>query len=134
MRLELASRRQVKVGLTPLIDVVFILLLFFMLTTQFSKRQAMRIELPTTNAIAISSQTSDKLQLTLLSDGGVTVNGLVTIDGSEFETYSAIVNSLRQGDVVIVRTEDRVTLQSFTLFIDRLAAIGFDQVDIRILQ
>ncbi len=134
MRLDLVSPRQVKVSLTPLIDVVFILLLFFMLTTQFSKQQAMRIELPITDATALPSQSSDKLRLFLLSDGRVTVNGLVTISALELESYSVVVNSLKLGDIVVVRTEDQVTLQSFTRFIDQLAAIGFDQVDMQVLQ
>lgn len=133
MRLELSGSRRVKVSLTPLIDVVFILLLFFMLTTQFSKQQAMRIQLPDTDASVSPSQATDKLRLALLSDGRITVNGLVTIDSVELESYGAVADSLSQAAVVFVRAEDSVNLQLLARFIDRLSSIGFDQINMQVL-
>ncbi len=133
MRLELSGSRRVKVSLTPLIDVVFILLLFFMLTTQFSKQQAMRIQLPDTDASVSPSQATDKLRLALLSDGRITVNGLVTIDSVELESFDAVADSLSQAAVVFVRAEDSVNLQLLARFIDRLSSIGFDQINMQVL-
>ena len=47
----------VEVNLTPLIDVVFLLLIFFMVTTTFDRNAKIKINLPTsTNAIAIAQQ------------------------------------------------------------------------------
>lgn len=44
MRLDARSPRRALIGLTPLIDVVFILLLFFMLTTRLDRQQATTID------------------------------------------------------------------------------------------
>ena len=47
MRFESAFRRRRRlIGLAPLIDVVFILLLFFMLTTNFTRWRELPFDLP----------------------------------------------------------------------------------------
>lgn len=46
MRFPRRRRDPVEVNLTPLIDVVFLLLIFFMVSTTFESRQALELELP----------------------------------------------------------------------------------------
>ncbi len=46
MRVPRRRREAVEVNLTPLIDVVFLLLIFFMVSTTFETRQALELELP----------------------------------------------------------------------------------------
>ncbi|MCE9663807.1 biopolymer transporter ExbD [Halomonas sp. M5N1S17] len=46
MRFARRRRDPVEVNLTPLIDVVFLLLIFFMVSTTFETRQALELELP----------------------------------------------------------------------------------------
>lgn len=46
MRFARPRRDPVEVNLTPLIDVVFLLLIFFMVSTTFETRQALELELP----------------------------------------------------------------------------------------
>ena len=66
----------VEVNLTPLIDVVFLLLIFFMVTTTFNKDAKIQINLPTTtNAMA----TPTKMPLEVIIDS----NGKFFVDGRE---------------------------------------------------
>lgn len=66
----------VEVNLTPLIDVVFLLLIFFMVTTTFDKDAKININLPTTtNAMA----TPTKAPLEIIIDG----NSKFFVDGRE---------------------------------------------------
>ena len=66
----------VEVNLTPLIDVVFLLLIFFMVTTTFDKDAKININLPTTtNAMA----TPPKMPLEVIIDA----NGKFFVDGRE---------------------------------------------------
>jgi len=46
VRFPRTRRDPVEVNLTPLIDVVFLLLIFFMVSTTFETRQALELELP----------------------------------------------------------------------------------------
>ncbi|MBE0489503.1 MAG: biopolymer transporter ExbD [Halomonas sp.] len=50
MRFARTRRDPVEVNLTPLIDVVFLLLIFFMVSTTFETRQALELELPETSS------------------------------------------------------------------------------------
>lgn len=60
-------KEEVGVNLTPLIDVVFLLLIFFMVTTTFTKETHLEIELPTSS----STQTiSDQGQIEIIVDSG----------------------------------------------------------------
>lgn len=67
---------EVEVNLTPLIDVVFLLLIFFMLTTTFDRNAKIKIDLPKTqSAVAVV----EKNTMELLVDG----SGSYYIDGRE---------------------------------------------------
>ena len=46
----------VEVSLTPLIDVVFLLLIFFMITTTFDRDAKIKIDLPTTESAVPEAQ------------------------------------------------------------------------------
>jgi biopolymer transport protein ExbD len=46
MRIECTPRRRTLISLTPLIDVVFILLVFFMLASNFSQLRAIGVTIP----------------------------------------------------------------------------------------
>ena len=67
---------EVEVNLTPLIDVVFVLLIFFMVTTTFDKDAKININLPTTTN-AMSSPA--KMPMEVIIDG----NGKFFVDGRE---------------------------------------------------
>ena len=67
---------EVEVNLTPLIDVVFLLLIFFMLTTTFDRNAKIKIDLPKTqSAVAVA----EKNTMELMVDG----KGSYYIDGRE---------------------------------------------------
>lgn len=65
-------RRRAKIGLTALIDVVFILLLFFMLSTSFSHWQSLSVGLKVGNA---RSQSSPTETITMLSAKAILIAG-----------------------------------------------------------
>ena len=70
--LRTQPRRSAKIGLTALIDVVFILLLFFMLSTSFSRWQSLSVDLKVGDA---SSQNSTTETITMLSAKAILIAG-----------------------------------------------------------
>ena len=122
MQLErLPARRRSPIGLTPLIDVVFILLLFFMLASSLTRL----------HAVALQSQSADgeqgaappALLLRVQADGGLDLNG-EPLAASELR--AALASSLtRRPDLsVIVQPADRVNLQVLLQVFDQLAEAG----------
>jgi len=65
---------EVEVNLTPLIDVVFLLLIFFMITTTFDRNAKIKIELPTTNS-AVPVVQKDTMELLIDGKGSYYVDG-----------------------------------------------------------
>lgn len=65
-----------RVDLTPMIDIVFLLLIFFMVTTTIVKQEAdLGIKLPTSVAAASDAPLPEEHMLDILPDGGVLFNG-----------------------------------------------------------
>lgn len=64
------KRQGVVMDMTPLVDVAFLLLTFFMLTTQFKPPEEVQIELPSSNSL-FKLPESDVMTLTLSKDGRI---------------------------------------------------------------
>lgn len=67
-------RLGVRVDMTPMVDVAFLLLTFFMLTTVFSKPQTMEITLPPDEKTTVEVAESNLLTLRIKADGAIFYN------------------------------------------------------------
>ncbi len=59
-----------KVDLTPMIDVVFLLLIFFMISTTFIERPGLNIDLPVSNTQQVK-QNKEEIQVYLAENGDI---------------------------------------------------------------
>jgi len=67
-----AKRRVgIRIDMTPMVDVAFLLLIFFMVTTVFRTPQALEINLPPDKDVKIEIAQSKVLSIRILSDGRV---------------------------------------------------------------
>ncbi|MBL1432526.1 MAG: biopolymer transporter ExbD [Gammaproteobacteria bacterium] len=73
MNLRPRGTNEPDVNLTPLIDVVFLLLIFFMVSTTFNRESEIQIDLPESSEHAIES-TADAIEITIDVDGEYFVN------------------------------------------------------------
>ncbi len=64
------KRQGILIDMTPLVDVAFLLLTFFMLTTQFKPPEEVEIELPSSNS-QFKLPESDVMTITLSKDGRI---------------------------------------------------------------
>ncbi len=121
MRLERPPRRRNAIGLTPLIDVVFILLLFFMLASSLTRLHA--VALQSQSADGEPSGTPSALLLRVQADGALDLNGdpLATD-----ELQAALRSRLTQRPdlSVIVQPADEVNLNVLLHVFDQLAEAG----------
>ena len=74
MNLRPQPREPVEINLTPLIDVVFLLLIFFMVSTTFNRDSELSIELPAAAAEA-PQQKEDSIEVAIDAKGRFYVNG-----------------------------------------------------------
>lgn len=129
MRLELDDPREDAPNLTPLIDVVFLLLVFFLVATTFANEEVeMDLELPK----AKHGQADRDTQLIVVS---VAEDGAMFVDGREVTT-AALEQKLRAAaerdreQEVLIRGDTRVQLGRVVEAFDACRAASLTKVSI----
>jgi biopolymer transport protein ExbD len=74
MDIARAPRRTLTMNLTALVDIIFMLVIFFMMTTSFTASESMELSLPDRGAKA--SPAAEVTQIRIMATGHVTVNGV----------------------------------------------------------
>ena len=122
-----ARRASARLPLTPLIDVVFILLVFFMLETDFLKPRAVELAQGGSEAAGVSE--SKPIYVELHADGTIWLNGAER----GFDELSNAMRELAPGreTQVIVASDPGVILQRVVDIIDVLNSLGLMKVSLR---
>jgi biopolymer transport protein ExbD len=74
-----SGRMITEINVTPLVDIVLVLLIIFMVTTSYIVNPSIKVDLP--KAATGSEQAKTTLGLTLTKDGALYLNGDKTDDG-----------------------------------------------------
>lgn len=119
-RLATSGRRRAVISLTPLIDVVFILLVFFMLASSFLDWRSIDLA-PPTSAGAGASLTGAML-LEIRADDLRLGGHPVTADEAERKIMARVRETPDQR--VLIKPAEGVTLQRTVDVLDRLSAAG----------
>ncbi len=90
MRFSDQKEEETTINLTPLIDVVFLLLIFFMVSTTFSKESQLRIKLPES-----SDQPTEQQQAKLL-EIEISAKGVYAIKGPDGVKAKQLLNTNRE--------------------------------------
>ena len=120
------------ISLTPLIDVIFILLLFFMLTTQFQRQQATTLQTGSLSADAATLVDETAMRLFVQSDKQVQVNHGDVVDSQSKLFLSLLVEAKEMGTRLIVSFDDAVNVQQMTDVIDTVHRAGIDDSQLRL--
>ncbi len=103
MKLKTRTRAEPDVNLTSLIDVVFLLLIFFMVSTSFVKQSQISIRLPGAESVAIVEQRTVQLDIMITEQGTFLVNGRELIN-SRPETIRNALQKVSGGDTSLPLT------------------------------
>ena len=128
MQFEGTRRSGQALNLTPLIDIVFLLLVFFMLTAHFVRDQGLPIELP--EAItAISLDKNEPLEITITSAGQIAISGEPVSSEQLVETVTVLLAAKNEKRIVI-RGDTGANLGDSVKVIDAARQAGASGVDI----
>ncbi len=103
MKLKTRARAEPDVNLTSLIDVVFLLLIFFMVSTSFVKQSQITIRLPGAESVAIVEQAAEQLDIMITEQGTFLVNGRELIN-SRPETIRNALQKVSGGNTSLPLT------------------------------
>lgn len=96
-------------NLTPMIDVVFLLLIFFMLATTFmDPERDVNLDLPKASDIGTAEEQSEELVINVMQDGTVIVGGQQLDDNGLLATLRQAANKDAERQVTI--RGDRMTV------------------------
>ena len=108
-------------NITPLIDVVFILLVFFMLATNFAAYRLIRVDTPRETEVVT---TIDGAIVIGITEGGGLTFDTRTIPQDGLVSEVAAVVALDPGRVFLIRPEDGVSLQEAISVYDAARSAG----------
>ena len=129
MNFRHARRPDVSINLTPLIDVVFLLLIFFMVSTSFSELTQLTVNLPE----ADGARATDEIGLVVVIDsaGNVTVGGDPVLN--EAEGLHRALEAAANGnfDVPVTLSADAMTPHQYVVMVlDVASLLGLQRVTI----
>lgn len=131
MKFKRQIGQEVSVNLTPLIDVVFLLLIFFMVSTTFTRESRLQLRLPEASGKAALSA-EQILEVQVDQDGQYAINGRVLSDTS-LASLRKVLLSIAEGDLerpLLVSADARAPHQAVVRVLDAAGQIGFSKLSL----
>ncbi|GAA0686431.1 biopolymer transporter ExbD [Marinobacterium maritimum] len=133
MKFQRQRREEININLTPLIDVVFLLLIFFMITTTFTQESHLSISLPeaSTEARDMADEV-EFIDVVVGAEGQFSVNGQPLVTSDALTLKRAILKLAgEQRDLPFVITADaNARHQAVVIVMDVAGQLGFSRLSI----
>jgi len=125
------QRENVDINLASLIDVVFVLLLFFVVTTTFTRETQLRVELPEAASAAPGQPDEAKLiEVTISADGVYSVNNHL-LPKSDLDTLTEAIEKESGGDTTLplaISADGKTPHQAVITAMDAAGKLGFSKL------
>ncbi len=125
------QKTELAINLTPLIDVVFLLLIFFMVTTSFNRENWMEVNLPQANAQTPEAP-SERIDVVVDQDGNYLVNG-AALANNRITTLIAALEREADGDnslLVVLTADENARHQAVVTAMEGVGRAGFANLQI----
>ena len=131
MNFRTGRREELDLNITPLIDIVFLLLIFFMVSTTFQKESELKIQLPTADQEA-RTEPADPLEIVISADGQYAIGGRTLSDNRLATLIEALGTAAgnNRDRPLIVRADKRTPHQAVVRAMDAAAQLGLDRLSI----
>lgn len=118
----------VEIGLAPLIDVVFILLLFFVVTTTFTRETQLQVDLPeAASGTPPEEAVARQLEIVIDAEGDFALNGKALVK-NDLNTLVAALNRESAGDTslpLVISADAKTPHQAVITAMDAAGKLGF---------
>lgn len=129
MKLHTRAREQPEINLTSLIDVVLLLLVFFMVSTSFLKATEIRLQLPQAEATP-REEPAAEIEIIVSAAGDYFVDGQELVNRRPETLRRALEQVAGEGrDLpVTIRADGRASHQSVVTAMDIVGGLGFSRI------
>lgn len=130
--MQLRTKEDPNVDMTSLIDVVFLLLLFFMVSTTFERQALMKVELPEASAVEDRTEIPESLELVIDDEGHMYLNDQRLIDSEPRTIQAAMQQEAGENrNIPLILRADRQTPHHYVVTaMDVAAQLGFRNLSI----
>jgi len=132
LKLQPHTKEEPTVDLTSLIDVVFLLLIFFMVSTTFERQALLKVDLPEASAVEDRTEQPESLELVIDAAGRMFLNDQRLVDSEERTIRAAIEQAAGDNrDLPLILRADRLTPHHHVVTtMDVAAQLGFSNLSI----
>jgi len=128
IRFRTKRREDAQINLTPLIDVVFLLLIFFMVSTTFNKDYQQDIVLPQSSSDTLLAQ-DRKVEIIVDVAGKVSINDRTLNQNSEQNLkYVLGEMNLDKNTQFYYRADQKSPIESYVMVTQTLASMGYQNL------
>ena len=130
MNLRPHRRAPADINLTPLIDVVFLLLIFFMVSTTFKDEARLRVQLPQAQGEDIPAEEPSMIRLVIDRAGRYFVNDQALSDSKSATLAKALAElKAQQGTLpLLLQADAAATHQSVMTAMDAASEAGLNRI------
>ena len=130
MQLHNPTKRELTINLTPLIDVVFLLLIFFMVSTTFDKQAQIEIKLPEAESSEIVDKDPEIISIGVNTEGKYYVNNeeLLKSDADTLKRMLIKVSKNKTDLPVVISADGKAPHQSVVTVLDVASQLGMTQM------
>jgi len=75
MKIPISSEEEASFNMSPMIDMVFLLLIFFMIASRMSVAQNLELEIPTAKKAVVPEVRQERFVVNVVKDGGICIYG-----------------------------------------------------------
>jgi len=131
LNLRPRRREDPEINLINFIDVLLVLLIFFMVSTTFSPEGRVKVQLPQSSDTPVPRGQREPLVITITAEGAYRVNERTLINSSPATLRAALMKEAGydRGPITI-RAEARTTHQAVVTAMDVAGHLGFAQLNI----
>ncbi len=135
MNLKPKQREEPDINLAPLLDVVFLLLIFFMVSTTFKRDTTLKVDLPESSSKPVAAKT-DVIELTINKEGQYYI-GNKKIINSELSTLKRALTQEAKGNEqtpLVIRADAMTPHQYVVRALDAARQLGILNLSIATVQ
>ena len=124
------KERAISIEITPLIDIVFLLVIFFVVTSKIETNQYLTLDLPKSESFA--SALSNNSQNIILLESGVFIINNQEFSVTEIDKLMAgVAATFSRSEVVILSIESKAYHEWVITLMDGLQQLGFQNIQIK---
>ena len=124
------KERALSVEITPLIDIVFLLVIFFVVTSKIETNQYLTLDLPESESFA-SSISNDSQNIILLDTGKMIIDNQEFLMSDLDQLFVGVNAAFSRSEVVVLSIESKAIHEWVIELMDGLQQLGFQNIQIK---